>query len=289
VDGVMLCVGKNGDDAAVLREILPRLENHPRAGHADPAQRPFLLQLSTLSSGFAGAVHQACRQRGLVYGNYPLTGGPAGAQAASMLILCSGEEPLYYRVEPLLQILGNPRFFGPAPTAAAEVKLIGHYMVFGGLTGLTAAAALQRQCLPESDPVEFFDFLNNGAGGTKQWDVALRKGLADQHWNTGFFCRHGVIDTLYATKLAIQKNLPLPVTLTMLQMALLLGRALKNDSNAATHAIYHQFHPDTRAETDAFLRENLADLDPPKILERTLAGLPEEIRAGAGLDEKLEI
>jgi 3-hydroxyisobutyrate dehydrogenase len=206
-----------------------------------------------------------------------------------MLILCSGDEPLFHRVEPLLKVLGKPRFFGPNPTAAAEVKLIGHYMVFGGLTGLTSAAALQRQCLPESDPVEFFDFLNNGAGGTKQWDVALRKGLADDRWDTGFFCRHGVIDTLYAAKLGIEKNLPLPVTLTMLQMALLLGRALQADPNAATHAIYHQFHPDTREETDAYLRQNLADLNPQAILDRTLAGLPEDVRQTAGLEETLDL
>ena len=138
VDGVVVCCGKNGDDLGVLSEVARRLAG---CGGDDR----FVLHLSTVSTDFVNAASQFCSSLGVGYANYPLTGGPLGAQrggghSQGMLILASGDRALYDVLEPTLDVLGRPRFFGERPAAGAETKLIGQHMVFCGCTGITTAA-----------------------------------------------------------------------------------------------------------------------------------------------------
>ncbi|CAE7752282.1 unnamed protein product, partial [Symbiodinium pilosum] len=52
-----------------------------------------------------------------------------------------------------------------------------------------AAASFALQGAPAERSVEvaeFLDFLNGGAGSTKQWDVALSRGVRSGDWSEGF-------------------------------------------------------------------------------------------------------
>ena len=154
LDGVFICCGKNEDDRPLIAEIADRFA---RGGCKDA----FICHLSTVSSGFATAAHAHCRKKAVHYLNYPLTGGPAGAEAGTMLILASGDHALFQRLEPALNCLGTPRYFGDRPAAAAEVKLMGHLMVFNGLIGICSAVAVHTERFNDGqiggdDQVAFF-------------------------------------------------------------------------------------------------------------------------------------
>ena len=138
-DGVVICAGKNGDDCEIFKALVPLMQNSTN-------NRPFILHLSTVSAGFAQQAAVFSQKNGIDYANYPLTGGPLGAETANMLILASGNESLYDRLEPTLQVIGNPKYFGNSITAGAEVKLIGQLMVFNGLMEISSAAALKSAC-----------------------------------------------------------------------------------------------------------------------------------------------
>ncbi|MCB9029941.1 MAG: hypothetical protein H6619_02740 [Deltaproteobacteria bacterium] len=77
---------------------------------------------------------------------------------------------------------------------------MGHLMVFNGLVGISSAIALHTEyfdvSLGDSSQSDFFDFLNSGAGGTKQWDLTASKGIKDGIWNQGFLIPHAVIDVI---------------------------------------------------------------------------------------------
>ncbi|HEY7492962.1 MAG TPA: NAD(P)-binding domain-containing protein, partial [Candidatus Tectomicrobia bacterium] len=112
LDGVVVCVGKNGDDVRLIAELARLLQARCTA-------RPFIMHMSTVSAGFTNAAQAFCEQLGVGYVNYPLTGGPLGAQLGGghpngMLILASGDEALYQRLEPTLKVLGRPKYFGPS-------------------------------------------------------------------------------------------------------------------------------------------------------------------------------
>ena len=92
LDGVVVCAGKNGDDVRIIAELARLLQ-------ARCDTPPFIMHMSTVSAGFTVAAHAFCTQLGIGYVNYPLTGGPLGAQLGGghpngMLILASGDQGL---------------------------------------------------------------------------------------------------------------------------------------------------------------------------------------------------
>jgi 3-hydroxyisobutyrate dehydrogenase len=282
-DGVVICAGKNGDDCEIFKALVPLMR-------AKTNNHPFILHLSTVSAGFAQHAFEFSRDSGIDYANYPLTGGPLGAETANMLILASGNESLYDRLDPTLHVIGNPKYFGDSITAGAEVKLIGQLMVFNGLMGISSAAALKSACFNEdlhgSVQAEFFDFLNGGAGGTRQWDVALAKGVRDDVWDQGFMIHHAGVDAIYAAELCRQRGLPSLAIIPMVATALSFAFLLTNyeGSPLATHAIVREMRAANARELDEFLNQQINYSDPQISIRNCIKAMPEKVRASVMLD-----
>lgn len=272
-DGIVVCVGKNGDDYPIFLRLIPLLQKKQHSC--------FILHLSTVSCDFVQATAQYCRRHGVQYANYPLTGGVKGAEEATMLILASGDQALYHRVLPLLQRMGKPKYFGEAVDASASVKLIGHTLVFHGLLGMSLAVALQQR-IAATTPLtlgtaEFFDFLNTGAGGTKQWEFAVKPGVADGNWSRGFLIKHALIDALYTVQLMQQRRLPTTAILPLMEIALLLTWILRQypDQELATQAMTQLLTNQPGEVIDQFLKDNLS-LDLNVCFQHCLTLLPQD-------------
>lgn len=290
LDGVVVCVGKNGDDVPVIAELARLLHERCDA-------RPFIMHMSTVSAGFTVAAQAFCTPLGVGYVNYPLTGGPLGAQLGGghpngMLILASGDQGLYERLEPTLTVLGRPKYFGPSVSAGAETKLIGQHLVFNGCTGICTGAVLHAACFADGvlgGPQQgaYFDFLNGGAGGTRQWDVALSKGVKENDWGTGFNVRHAVVDAIYAAKLAQEKGLPRFSIQPMLNITLAFAFVLRKHPQAAvaTHAIARELVSSAARDLDGFMSEHGAYA--PAVdtcLANCIAALPPAVQQTVLLD-----
>jgi 3-hydroxyisobutyrate dehydrogenase-like beta-hydroxyacid dehydrogenase len=277
-DGVVICAGKNGDDYGILKELVPLLK-----------AKQFILHLSTLSCAFVSAAFKFCAQHKLRYANYPLTGGAKGAESGKMLILASGDKALYEQLTPMLIKIGVPQYFGEEVTQGAAVKLIGHVMVFHGLLGISLAAVLHKNVLGlphlDSQQVSFFDFLNQGAGGTKQWDVTLRAGLAENKWDQGFFVHHAVIDALYAASLLAEKNVPATLILPILEVVLLFAYLLKKNvlSSPATQTIARLIAEEPKTELDHYLQAHLS-FDIQQCIKNCIQALPVDLQNSLMLD-----
>jgi len=282
-DGVVICAGKNGDDCDIFRALVPLMQRNKKGS-------PFILHLSTVSAGFAQTAHEFLSAEGIDYVNYPLTGGPLGAENGNMLILASGSQSIYSRLEPMLQTIGNPKYFGSGITAGAEVKLMGQLMVFNGLLGICSAAALKAECFQEdlsgSEQAEFFDFLNGGAGGTRQWDVAISKGVRDNTWDQGFMIHHAVVDAIYAAKLCHERGLPalavIPMTATALAFAYLLNKY--EGAPLATHAIVREMIQKNASRLDDFITQHISYADVDASITNSIAVLPQRVKDSVMLD-----
>jgi 3-hydroxyisobutyrate dehydrogenase-like beta-hydroxyacid dehydrogenase len=282
-DGVVICAGKNGDDCDIFRSLVPQMQRNKKG-------RPFILHLSTVSAGFTQAAYDFLSAEGIDYVNYPLTGGPLGAENANMLILASGEASIYARLEPMLKTIGNPRYFSSSITAGAEVKLIGQLMVFNGLVGICSAAALKSECFREelsgTAQADFFDFLNGGAGGTRQWDVAISKGIRDNIWDQGFMIHHAVVDAIYAAKLCRERGLPAMAVIPMASIALAFAYLLSKYEGAplATHAIVREMIRENASGLDHFMNQHLSYTDVDASINNCIAVLPKRVRDSVMLD-----
>lgn len=287
-DGVVICAGKNGDDCNIFRSLVPCMVNSKNSSNRQ--ERPFIAHLSTVSSGFAQSASEFLNSKDIDYVNYPLTGGPLGAENAAMLILASGSESLYQRLEPMLGVIGKPKYFGSSVTAGADVKLIGQLMVFNGLTGISSAAALKSECFSEQlsgeTQAEFFDFLNAGAGGTRQWDVALSKGVRDDIWDQGFMIQHAVVDAIYAAKLCQQRGLPAFSTVPMIAIAQTFAYLLNKYDNTAlaTHAIVREMISENASGLNAFINQHISYDNINEGISKCIEVLPEQVKASVLLD-----
>lgn len=284
IDGVVICAGKNGDDILIIRELVQLLSLQCKRDDY------FILHLSTVSTRFVHASQQFCQQQQIIYVNYPLTGGPLGAESAKMLILASGDKTLYHRLLPMLQQLGKIKYFGEQISIAAAIKLMGHIMVFNGLLGISSANVLDLNLRNHqqynAEQLELFDFLNQGAGGTRQWDVALRNGIAKNDWHSGFYIKHAVIDLIYALQLMSEQNLPKISMIPLLQIALSFTFILKNNpqQDFATHELARQIIRDNVASLDQYIEKHLNYYDMSASIMQCIAQLPVELRKSVLLD-----
>jgi 3-hydroxyisobutyrate dehydrogenase-like beta-hydroxyacid dehydrogenase len=294
LDGVVVCCGKNGDDVRIIAELA-------RLMHERCDSQPFIMHMSTVSAGFTIAAHAFCTQMGVGYVNYPLTGGPLGAQLGGghpngMLILASGDQELYTRLEPTLKVLGRPKYYGESVSAGAETKLIGQHLVFNGCTGICTGAALYAECFANGvmggpQQAEYFDFLNGGAGGTRQWDVALSKGVKDDDWSTGFSVQHAVVDAIYAAKLAQEKGLPRLSIQPMINITLAFSFLLQRYPGRpmATHAIAREMLASAARELDTFMNDHGAFApDVNACLANCIASLPPAVQQTVLLDVSVD-
>jgi len=284
LDGVVVCAGKNGDDIRIIAKLALLLG-------ARCERRPFILHLSTISPWFTDTALIYCNDHGVDYANYPLTGGSigaalGGADPKGMLILASGDQVLYERVLPVLERLGHPRFFGTSISAGSITKLIGHYLAFNGLTGIGAGAVLHAEYFNEGvlggeAQSDFLSFLNGGAGGTRQWDVAMSKGVRDGVWDAGFSNRHAVVDIIYAIQLALDKGLPRMTVQPMINMAFALSYLMiRYPGDAlATQAIVRELLGTEAKALDFFMQGAGAfGADLEQVLADCVASLPEDVR-----------
>jgi 3-hydroxyisobutyrate dehydrogenase len=252
LDGAFVCCGKNGEDAPIIGELAA----HLRADNGAPA--PFLVHLSTVSNRFVHAAARYCHALGVRYVNWPLTGGPAGAEKGTMLILAGGDRRVFDALEPALRLLGRPSFFGERADAGADVKFIGHLMVFNGLLGITSALALHSMCFRDGivggpEQTAFFDLLNQGAGGTRQWDVIAINGIRDGVWDAPFLARYALVDAVYVAELCQDRGLAPLVTQTLFQVIHAFQTVLERHGDGiATHAVVRELVGGARAWAPGF-------------------------------------
>lgn len=273
IDGVVICAGKNGDDLHLIATVLEKICNQ-----YSEQNRPFILHCSTVSVDFVEQAYKACQKVNVQYVNYPLTGGAKGAKEATMLILASGDLQMYQRLEPVLNLLGKPRYFDHNISTAAKVKLIGHLMVFNGLIGMSSAVTLQETAikLNPKQQTEFFDFLNQGAGGSRQWEVTLKQAISDEQWQTGFLLPHAVIDAIYTADLLIKSKMSIITILPILNLAATFTHLLQDSSNKqlATQTVLKALTQPK--ELDRFV-EAIFDLNAENYLEKIILSLPNSL------------
>ncbi len=285
LDGVLVCAGKNGDDRDIFRELVPLLE--PKT-----AKRPVVVHMSTVSPGFSRAAYAYCDRYNIDYVAAPLTGGPAGAESATMLILTCGSRKVIDLLQPTLEFLGKPKYFGEDIGAGAAVKLIGHLMVGGGLWGVTSAASLhtsifQSGTLGGGEQTAFFDFLNGGAGSTAQWPRALRMGVDEAQFEKGFLIKHAVVDMVYLADLLHQRGQSLLSIIPVLNLVLGFAYILHHFNPSvqfATHALVQAMLNERKDEVNLFVRKHLDLSNTQAAIDGCIDALPPAIKESVLLD-----
>ncbi len=168
---------------------------------------PLIVEMSTIAPAVAIGLAERCAHRGVSYLDCPVSGGPPGAEAGTLAIMCGGDQEALARATPILDVLGDPekRFHcGPVGSGLA-VKLVNNLI---GAT-ITAATA-EGLAVAESAGVDaelVREVLMGATAGSWQLTNMFPKILAGDH-SPGFKSKDMCKDLGHAQELA---GRPLPL------------------------------------------------------------------------------
>jgi 3-hydroxyisobutyrate dehydrogenase-like beta-hydroxyacid dehydrogenase len=165
------------------------------------APPPVIVEMSTIAPAVARALAEECAARGVAYLDCPVSGGPVGAEAGTLAVMCGGDADALRRAEPALDAMGDPAkrvHCGPVG-AGLVAKLVNNLLVAVISAGTAEALGMgQRAGL---DPAVAREVLLRSSGASWQLEHLFPRVLAGDH-RPGFRARDLRKDLGHARDLA---------------------------------------------------------------------------------------
>ena len=172
---VMACVG-NDDD---LRSVCLG-DDGAFAGMAEGA---IFVDHTTVSAKVTRELYSAAQARGVGLVDAPVSGGQAGAENGQLSIMCGGDEAVYARAEPVMQVYAKLcRRIGESG-AGQMTKMANQIAIAGLVQGLSEALHFAEEAGLDGRAV--VEVISQGAAGS--WQMSNRyETMLDDKWNHGF-------------------------------------------------------------------------------------------------------
>ncbi|MCS7068134.1 MAG: NAD(P)-dependent oxidoreductase [Meiothermus sp.] len=186
-------------DSAAVNEVLQRLWPYLRAGQV-------VLDMGSSDPEDSRRLARQLKARNIGWVDAPVSGGPEGAENATLAIMAGGDLGDYERVRPILEALGRPTHVGEAG-AGHTLKVINQLMV--GLYIEAVAEALflaERQGLK---PRKVQEALKGGFADSKVLQIHGSR-MIERRFVPGARVKTQLKDLRLAQKLAQQAGLKLP-------------------------------------------------------------------------------
>lgn len=167
-----------------------------------------------------------CAEKGVKFIDAPVSGGPWGAEAGTLTIMCGGERETYEAVLPYLQAEGKQLYLLGPVGAGAVAKLCNNLLV--GIHSAAMAEAFVLGTKAGVDPQVLFEIISNATGGSKQIDRNIPKFVFPGNWEAAFSIEHLHKDVALAVALGKDE-----------QVRMLLGgitQQVLEEARAAGHA-----------------------------------------------------
>jgi 3-hydroxyisobutyrate dehydrogenase len=128
---VMMCVGNDNDIRSVVYGDAGALGGM-KAGS-------ILVDHTTASADIARELHAKCKASGIGFVDAPVSGGQAGAVNGQLGIMCGGEDDVFAKVKPVLDIYAKSCVLIGGPGAGQLCKMVNQIAIAGLLQGLSEA------------------------------------------------------------------------------------------------------------------------------------------------------
>ncbi|MEK7246293.1 MAG: NAD(P)-dependent oxidoreductase [Pseudomonadota bacterium] len=172
------------------------------------------VDMSTISPAITREVGRRLSERGIAMLDAPVSGGVAGAKAASLTFFVGGEKTIFERTRPLLECMGKTIFhMGPLGTGQVT-KLANQIALLANLQGAAEALLFAREQGADAGKVR--EAVMSGFGASRMLDV-LGKKMVERDFTAGIVAALHHKDLGVALDLAHDNGLPLPVTAQVMQ------------------------------------------------------------------------
>ena len=172
------------------------------------------IDFSTIAPGAARDIAMRYAARGIEFVDAPVSGGTAGAQAATLAIMWGGKSTLAGRLEPLFRCLGKTVVHVGAVGAGQVAKICNQLVMVAAIEATAEAARLAQAAQVDFGKVR--TALQGGSAGSRVLDFFGGK-MALRDFAPGVEARLHHKDFAMAMDTATCAGVPLPVASSVMQ------------------------------------------------------------------------
>jgi 3-hydroxyisobutyrate dehydrogenase len=167
------------------------------------------IDTSTSSPTCIRRIHEAFAKRHVAVLDAPLSGGPVAAEKGALAIIVGGDEVVFKRVKPVLDVIGDPQkvvYCGPIGSGMV-CKLCNNMINLALGVLVPEALTLGMRAGVKLDTL--VDVISKSTGNTCRMDVIFRMGLFKGNFEPGFSLALGHKDLRLALELARELSVPM--------------------------------------------------------------------------------
>ena len=180
------------------------------------------VDMETISPAAARAIGDKLAEKGIDMLDAPVSGGPAGAEGASLSIMAGGDARVFERVRPLFECLGKAITLMGGRGAGQTTKACNQLALLVTAQGVAEALTLARR--NGLDPVKVREVLLGGIASSRVLDL-FGKRMAERDFAAGIEARLYHKDLDIVLELAHGQGQALPAAAAVMQnINALIGR-----------------------------------------------------------------
>lgn len=186
-----------------------------------------VIDMATISPLVTRRIAAALEAKGVEHVDAPVSGGPTGAQNATLAIMAGGKADVFERVKPLFECLGKTILHMGEHGAGQITKACNQLALT--ITAQASAEAIALAASSGLDPARVHEAMMGGFAASRVMDLFGRR-MVERSFGTGIDTRLYHKDLGIALELAQEAGLPLPAgAIVKQQINALMGA---NEGNA---------------------------------------------------------
>ncbi|WP_210469560.1 NAD(P)-dependent oxidoreductase [Sporosarcina sp. 6E9] len=166
-----------------------------------------LIDMTTSSPALAKRIASVAVKRNMASIDAPVSGGDIGAKNGTLSIMCGGDEAVFNKVLPILEVFGKDIIYQGDAGAGQHTKMCNQIAIATNMIGVCEAIVYAEKA--GLDPNIVLKSISTGAAGS--WSLSnLAPRMLQKDFEPGFYVKHFLKDMDIALAEAEQMGLNLP-------------------------------------------------------------------------------
>lgn len=192
-----------------------------------------LVDMTTSTPELAKRIDEAGKQQGVFCLDAPVTGGDVGAKNGTLTIMVGGEEEIFKKILPVLELMGKTIVYMGAAGSGQHTKMANQIAIAGAAIGMVEALAYSKGA--DLDLQSVLEALTSGSAAS--WQLSnMAPRIIREDFNPGFYIKHFIKDMRIASNEAKEMQVELPGL--DLVLSLYEECEKQNLENLGTQALY---------------------------------------------------
>lgn len=200
---------------------------------AHAKQHAILIDMTTSSPKLAKTLYEKAKSLGFMMMDAPVSGGDSGAKAASLSIMCGGDQYVFDQIQNVLSCMGNPMYMGEAG-CGQHTKACNQIAVAGAVAAMSEAIVYAKHHHLNIEAM--LQAISGGAAGSWQINHTAPRVLKED-FAPGFYIKHFIKDMHIVQEEMEEQHLDMLDTVCHMYEEL----ASQGEADLGTQALLHYY------------------------------------------------